>query len=309
MIHHVYANRSNVGDWLCARGIQQLLGQPVVEHLCDQPFAAGTLAALRQATQQDIIVIGGGGLFMDYFDPFWQGLADLPEGPALCLWGVGCCDLKQQSSLPRLEAIRQLLRRSELCVVRDEVTRRHLAVQGLSTPVACPSICVVEPQEPGWGVLHVDNFSTAGAEVYALMDQSCRVHAKRGNRPYRQTNNRIDPAGERTLFECLRRYRLSDRVVSSALHGCVIAVAMGLPVVAVSGDRKIESFMQAAGLQDWVLDVREVERLPDLLEQLERQRPVPEFTARTRLENAAVAQAVRRIGASRLERPQPAASQ
>ena len=41
MIHHVFANRSNIGDWLSARGIQALLGpQRVMEHLCDEPFVA-----------------------------------------------------------------------------------------------------------------------------------------------------------------------------------------------------------------------------------------------------------------------------
>ena len=44
MIHHVYANRSNAGDWLSALGIQRLLAPlPVTEHLCDEPFVEETL--------------------------------------------------------------------------------------------------------------------------------------------------------------------------------------------------------------------------------------------------------------------------
>ena len=39
MIHHVFANRSNIGDWLAARRIQHLLRPLTVkEHLCDEPF-------------------------------------------------------------------------------------------------------------------------------------------------------------------------------------------------------------------------------------------------------------------------------
>ena len=46
MIHHVFANRSNIGDWLSAIGIQSLLGDiPVCEHLADAPCVPETLAA------------------------------------------------------------------------------------------------------------------------------------------------------------------------------------------------------------------------------------------------------------------------
>ena len=43
-------------------------------------------------------------------------------------------------------------------------------------------------------------------------------------------------------------------VRSSALHGCIIAAAMGPKVAAVCGDRRIEGFMEVAGLAEWVLD-------------------------------------------------------
>ena len=40
MIHHVFANKSNIGDWLSAQGIQTLLHkycgrEKVLEHFCD----------------------------------------------------------------------------------------------------------------------------------------------------------------------------------------------------------------------------------------------------------------------------------
>ncbi len=65
MIYHIFANRSNVGDWLSAIGIQKLLGIPVAECLCDMPFIAETFALLNNARANDLIVIGGGGLLMD----------------------------------------------------------------------------------------------------------------------------------------------------------------------------------------------------------------------------------------------------
>ena len=54
MIHHVYANRSNIGDWLSPRGIQRLLSPLLVtEHLCDDPFVdAAAIAALAMETAE-----------------------------------------------------------------------------------------------------------------------------------------------------------------------------------------------------------------------------------------------------------------
>ncbi len=71
MIYHIYANRSNIGDWLSARGIQKLLAPlPIIECLCDEPFVEETLQSLSKASAKDIIIIGGGwfinGLFYSF---------------------------------------------------------------------------------------------------------------------------------------------------------------------------------------------------------------------------------------------------
>ena len=299
MIHHVFANRSNVGDWLSAKGIQRLL-QPhsVTEHLCDEQFVTQTLAELRRLEPDDLVVIGGGGLFMDYFAPFWIGLAELGHRFRYCIWGVGYCDLKAQPSHPPLEIVRRVVAGSELCVVRDELTRKHLANSALPAPVPCSSLLEIDPAPCGWGVLHVDNYTTVGAPAFAVMDDACRRYASATSRPYRSTNNRIEPDRERELRQCLSLYEQSDVIVSSALHGCVIAVAMGKPVLAVSGDWKIEGFMEAAGLGEWVLAAADLVQLPARLEALPRQAAVPEFVERAHAENWAVARTIRAFAAT-----------
>ena len=76
--------------------------------------------------------------------------------------------------------------------------------------------------------------------------------AEATSRVFLETNNRHNADAE-GLESVLALYRRSDIVVSSALHGCLIAVAMGRPVVAVSGDYKIDEMMNDAGLSDWLL--------------------------------------------------------
>lgn len=262
---------------------------PVVEHFCDDVFVPRTLDELRRLGSDDLVVIGGGGLFMDYFAPFWHGLLTLPQKLRYCLWGVGFCDLKAEQSHPPMDVIRAVVKRSILCVVRDRLSREHLAEASVPLPVACPSLVEVDPSPLGWGILHVDNYTTVGAEAFDFMDSLCRDYAVKTRRPYRRTNNRLEAVREGDLATCLGLYAKSDLVVSSALHGCIVAVAMGRPVLAVSGDRKIEAFMGAAGLADWVVDHRDLAQIAPMLERLTRQAPVLAFVERAREENLCVA--------------------
>ncbi len=267
MIHHVFANRSNIGDWLSAKGIQHLLApESVTEHLCDEPFVPETIDNLSTLGPDDLIVIGGGGLFMDYFTPFWQGFREIADRVPFCIWGVGYCDLKREPSRAPSDLLTQIIGASRLSVVRDELTRSYLAGHALEEPVPCPSIVAIgRPRQAGHGVLHVDNYTTAGANVYEAMERCARGFAEHTGRPYRKTNNRIPPGDEHAMDATADLYAESDIVLSSALHGCVIAAAMGRKIVAVSGDRKIESFMEAVNLADWVVDIEQVENVPHLL--------------------------------------------
>ena len=300
-IHHVFANKSNIGDWLSVRGIQQLLAPlEVEEHFCDASFVPETLARLAEATPEDLIVIGVGGLFMDYFAPFWTGLRDLAPRSAMCIWGVGYCDLKADASHPPLDVVLEVVRACRIRVVRDALTRSYLGADCAVDVAPCPSLVAVEPSPGGWGVLHVDNYTTVGAPAFDTMDAVCRDFAAATGRPYRRTNSRIDRDAE--LERVLSLYAASDVVVSSALHGCIIPVAMGKAVCAVSGDRKIEAFMDAAGFGEWVLDATEVEALPRLLPGLPQQQPVPKFVTSVRAQNGLIAERVRMLASKRTGR-------
>jgi hypothetical protein len=206
VIHHVFANKSNIGDWLSARGIQKLLAPCRFEDdLCDEPFVEDTLERLARIPEGDFVIIGGGGLFMDYFAAFWEGFAALAGRLAFGIWGVGYCDLKQEPSHPPSGLLKEIISRSRFCYVRDELTRRHLMPTPLLPPVGCPSLAAIEGSgAKGWGLLHVDNYTTAGPDVFDNMDEKGREFAERTGRPYRRTNNRISPGSvaelERTFY-------------------------------------------------------------------------------------------------------------
>lgn len=294
MIHHVFANRSNVGDWLSARGIQALLApHGVTEHLCDEPFVGQTLDALAEVPEQDLIVIGGGGLLMDYFTPFWEGFQTIAARGRFCLWGVGVVDLKQEPSLAEQSLIAGIAARSRVCRVRDELTRRYIGRERCPAPVPCPSFAAVSADgTAGCGLLHSANYTTVGAAAYEQMRAQGMAFAAATDRPFRETNNRIRPDDEGELEKSVALYRRSDRVLSSRLHGCIIALALGRKVLAVSGDRKVESFMDAAGLGDWVLGLDELDAVPERLGALDGQPPAAQFAAGAIAANRAVAREV-----------------
>ena len=290
MIHHVFANRSNIGDWLSARAIQFLLSPlGVTEHLCDEPFVPETLERLSLASSGDLIVVGGGGLFMDYFVPFWSGLAEIAPRVPCCLWGVGYCDMKRECSRPPHALLARIVQQSRLCYVRDELTRRNLPGLRLPPPVPCPTVALIHERPAGFGLLHVDAFDNVGEEIYAEMNEGGRAFCLETGRPFGMTNNLV-PAGQMSALQSvLDRYAAADLVLTGRLHGCIIGLAMGRKVLAVSGDHKVESFMEAAGLRDWVLDLSEIASLRDRLRLLPTQVAPKDFLASARSQNRVVA--------------------
>ena len=293
-VHHVFANRSNIGDWLSAAGIQVAVGE-VVEHLCDGPFVEQTLSQLAGLEARDRLIIGGGGLLMNYFEPLWRGLANRPPTCPVTLWGVGVCDTRGQATLPDRSLIRGVIQSFDRVIVRDEMTRDFVDVD--AELVACPSLLAiptVEPSRDGMPtVLHVDNYNTLGPERYEQMDAAIAAWAGSHGHAMQRTNNRIQPNQWSELQALLGRYQSATLVVSSGLHGCIIAVATGRPVVAVAGDRKVEGFMSLAGLSEWVLPPNEIDRLPALLDRVSEQPSRGEFVDHMRRENRAIGAAVR----------------
>jgi polysaccharide pyruvyl transferase WcaK-like protein len=300
MIYHIYANRSNIGDWLSAKGIQKLLAPvEIKECLCDIPFLDETMEQLSTASPQDLVVIGGGGLLMDYFIPFWEAFSTISDRVPFCIWGIGCCDLKQEQSLPPVKMIEDIVKKSRLCVVRDELTRTYLSGCDLPPYVPCPSINVIDPVvTKGSDLLHVANYTTAGAEIYDQMCETAKMYSQKHDISNRETNNRINKDREDEMKNILNVYQKSGLILSSALHGCIIGVAMGLQVIAVSGDRKIEGFMESVGLMDWVLNIDQVHKLDNLFDHINQQRLPYEVIESIRQQNQNVAKNIKDIYAT-----------
>src|SRR4051812_49204116 len=193
MIHHVFACKSNIGDWLSARGIQSLVSpERVTEYLCDEPFVEATLERLRAVAPNELIIIGGGGLFMAYFAPFWEGLSRIAHRVSFGLWGVGFCDLKRELTRAPEALLRNMVSRSRFCFVRDELTRNYLAAPELPSPVPCPAMAAIEwSDRQGQGVLHASHYGDVGPKAYEVMSSVITDFSRRTGRACGETDNQI----------------------------------------------------------------------------------------------------------------------
>ena len=233
---------------------------------------------------------------MEYFAPFWEGFRAIAARVPFGLWGVGYCDLKHGSSRADAGLLAGIVQRSRLCIVRDALTHAHLRQCLLPAPVPCPALNAV-PAAGGATprLLHVDHFSVVGGEVYEFMCRTAEKFAEETGRSYRQTNNLLPAGNAGALARTLDLYASADLVLTSRLHGCILALAMGRRVLAVSGDHKVESFMRAAGLGEWVCDLADIASLPERLGALPAQ-PVPrDFVEAARRANVTVAAQVRSL--------------
>ena len=75
---------------------------------------------------------------------------------------------------------------------------------------------------------------------------------------------RLSDAKLGTVDECLVLLSKLDTVVTSRLHGVILASLMSTPVLAISPGGKIDSLMQDMGLTDYVLNIQQIE-LPLLI--------------------------------------------
>ena len=280
-----------LGDWLSAKGIQSLLAtHEIREHFCDLPFLSNTLRELSKANSTDMIVIGGGGLFMDYFTPFWEGFLPISQRVQFCIWGVGFCEVKSSASIPPIDLMRTIVNRALVCVVRDEISRNYLSGCRLDQTVPCPSFNVIEPPgTKGNGLVHVDSYDNVGESSFSKTVDLLQEYTAASGRRYFRLNNIIKSGNEASLELALGTYRKCEIVISSRLHGCVVGIAMNRKVIAISGDRKVESFMSRANLDDWVIDYKDVNQLPEYLAKLVKQGSHQSFCERVRSQNSHVA--------------------
>jgi polysaccharide pyruvyl transferase WcaK-like protein len=257
MIFHIYADQTNIGDLLSARGIQRILGnlkmkefifREYMEKFGDNWHSEMCDEIQRSAKKGDLIIIGGGGLFHGCFENFWIEFLKREYSALSYLWGVGNCELKDEVTLLPQEIKEKILQKTKILSVRDQRTATWLAANEKLKVVGCPSFNYFGMFQKknifkSKRIKHLLYVKHEGLEKHFEKDITTQIGniTAINNLELKSIDNSIKSA--ENTNELLENYRWADLIISSRLHGCIIGHAMGKRIVAISNDHKIDEFM------------------------------------------------------------------
>lgn len=254
----IYCSAFNLGDYLSAVAIRKLLPEyRFVSLICNREEWVDAQGFLRALPAGVPLVVGGGGLLQRYFSPVWEDILVSARNHPLCIWGIGMCDsLVRESAIPP-QFVRDVAQAASFCSWRDPATAEAAGVGAVGP---CPSIWLVNQLRPGLAAekekrgstpkpvllhaIHNEMGRERNLAFVAAIRQWC---SDRGWEYREETNVRRASWGHIPHRQILANYLAADLVVSSRLHGCIMAYALGRPFLALCHDQKIAQFLATIG--------------------------------------------------------------
>lgn len=236
-----YSSVDNIGNYLPVLGIQQLLGE-ITDTWCVHDRQPDFDFINRSYKG---VIVGGAGLLHGGFECFWRAISRECKLPII-VWGVGGCypDNKESSPVPANVA-GAVFERCDLINLRDDVTADyyHLPSAHLSP---CPTIAYLQAYNRACTPRKSVTFSNhAGLVSHKETAEIARAIACTGRRCVMTNNEQTVRLG---LDDIIRRfYCPADVVVTTRLHGAIVAYGLGVPYIAVPRDEKLRAFHRLYG--------------------------------------------------------------
>jgi len=252
-IIYVYASRKNVGDYLSYRGIRTIFNIQGLECFAS-PEAISELQffikILKKTRKKPILIIGGGGLFQEVFDPFWECI--LKKNILFIVFGIGMNKLTGYRKPTKSSLLKSIIRNASYIQVRDKMTQKHIKnLTDISVPIGiCPSVNYIYPRywcnklEGNKVLLHVIHpFDISVSSNSSNFLETVRLYLQKVADQYgliykEETNISLNTE------KVLKKFYNARLVISSRLHGCIISYAMGVPFIPLACDDKIASFLE-----------------------------------------------------------------
>jgi len=219
-----------------------LSGEEEFMELRDEPFP-GFISSLEE---KDVLIVGGGGLFKDYFEKYWKEIISYKKRHnfSLYLFGVGVCDIKNKSISTVIsdEFIDEIIMNSNVSFLRAPLPIENIKV----AETCCPSVLYVQKnysrteQSPQERLLYVNHRGLVGKEKSKQIRGFLQTYCSNNNLIYSEVNNIAKSPGE--IRDMMYEYMSSEIIVTTRLHGYIIGRTIGKRVVAISNDYKIEGF-------------------------------------------------------------------
>ncbi len=234
-----YSANRNIGNYLPVLAIHQMLGTELdVWNIHKSPVDWDFVHK-----NYSHVIVGGAGLLHSVFEKFWVDLEANCKLPII-IWGIGVClpDNDSVKGVPK-DVVQKVFARSTLANVRDELTRDFYELNPNISITACPTLVhisnnfkVASKAAAGQKILHSSHVDLEPESSTPLIKEIIESAGFQ----YSFSEN-IEKEGL-PLKQILKMYQDCDYVVTTRLHGAIIAYAFRRPYIAISFDPKITAF-------------------------------------------------------------------
>jgi len=258
-----YSSVDNIGNFTPILGIQVLLKEEYDVWCCHDKNIDWEF--INNNYQK--IIIGGAGLFHESFTNFWIQFTEKCKLPAI-IWGVGGIFPKDDSLMSNVnkEILHKALKKCALINVRDTLSANLIDITGVHIS-PCPTIA------------YLNNLpkikKRADLTLYSSHEELLNTTEKENIRnilnnkiSYTYTDNiQYNYCG---LKRIIKQYQRANLVITTRLHGAIIAYGLGIPYITISFDKKIEEFHRQYGNGILVKDIDALQEINDIKGEMKR---------------------------------------
>ncbi len=247
-----YSAANNIGNFLPVMAIHQQLGENLDCWNMHDPHIDYDFINRNYKS----IVIGGAGLLHPVFESFWSRFSKECKLPFI-IWGVGGCypDNIGDEKFAGLSSdgvfsngMIGAFEKAELINVRDFITAERIGRTNVSI-TACPTLILLK---------NYRSTSVQGKKMSEVVyaPHSGLVTAKENSQLMEILNSKYPDIffteNKQSLmfglWDLIDAYCWADLVVTSRLHGAIIAWSLGTPFLALARDEKLDGFKEFAGV-------------------------------------------------------------
>lgn len=233
-----YSSVDNVGNYLPVLAIHKSLNQSldcwnVHDRSIDFEFINNNYRCA---------IVGGAGLLHQVFANFWNQMLNKCEIPFI-VWGVGgCFPDRDKIPLDVIDLMSKAVNRAELINIRDEFTARFFGINDYYL-TACPTLGLLQDYK-NESKRNITSkkiiYSPHEGLITPKEDVEIRGLIKRNYKKYALVDN--IQRKNNGLWDIIKSYLESELVITSRLHGAIIAWSLDIPFVALSRDEKMREF-------------------------------------------------------------------
>ena len=235
-----YSSVDNIGNYLPVLGIRKMIGE-TTDTWCihDKQIDFDFINKNYQCA-----IIGGAGLLHECFEPFWNNFLQECKLPTI-IWGVGSC-IPDGTTIgdDYRKVVAKVAKQCDLVNVRDQLTADYFGMENVHLS-PCPTLIYLEEfQKSVSQDSNVILFSSHEELFETIEKKQIRNTVKQVATEFKYTDNiQYSFLG---LDDIIRKYYAQSRlVVTTRLHGAIIAYGLGIPYILLPRDEKLRAFYQA----------------------------------------------------------------